>query len=173
MLGCAVAGGLMVLTAGRVWGAVTVRAATGSRVHVELPGHDVVAALSPLGVAVLVLGVVLLATRSWLRRAVGAVVVVIGAAIVAAVIANAPDVPKLLSHRAFAASGAAVHAGANGWAVLAGLAGGLAVFAGALVMVASQNWPALGARYDGPAAGVRDPATTAWDALDRGEDPTI
>src|SRR5581483_8579155 len=140
MLGCAVAGGLLVLAAGRVWGAVVVRAATGARVRVVLRGHDVVAALSPLGVALLVLAVVLLATRSWLRRAVGAVIVVIGAAIVAAVVANAPDVPSLLSRRAFAAARAAVHSGANGWAVVAGLAGGIAVLAGAVVMVASQDW---------------------------------
>lgn len=56
---------------------------------------------------------------------------------------------------------------------LAGVAslprGALLAAAGVLVAVRGPRWPALGAKYEAPAAPTdRD----AWDALDRGEDPT-
>ncbi|HEY8472971.1 MAG TPA: Trp biosynthesis-associated membrane protein [Natronosporangium sp.] len=76
---------------------------------------------------------------------------------------------------------------AGGWPVVAAV-GGLAVAAaGAVTVLRSGRWPAMGARYERPAhsatAGHPDPGgqpdTTEqpdpaqlWQALDRGEDPT-
>ncbi|GIJ77729.1 trp region conserved hypothetical membrane protein [Micromonospora phaseoli] len=61
------------------------------------------------------------------------------------------------------------------------LLGGLLVAAGGLLTAArGQRWPAMGARYERGSASVRRPVgpiagagtVEAWDALDRGEDPT-
>lgn len=63
------------------------------------------------------------------------------------------------------------------WPILT-MAGGLLVAgAGVLTVARGRAWPALGARYDAPADRLpvnRQPPTDsdAWDALDRGEDPT-
>jgi hypothetical protein len=67
-----------------------------------------------------------------------------------------------------------VHASANGWWLVATLGGLLAVFAGAMTVVYARQWSGLGAAYDAPSAPApaKDPARVAWDALDRGEDPT-
>jgi hypothetical protein len=47
--------------------------------------------------------------------------------------------------------------------------GALLAATGVLVAVRGPRWPALGARYEAPGPmSERD----AWDALDRGEDPT-
>jgi hypothetical protein len=61
------------------------------------------------------------------------------------------------------------------WAA-ACVAGGLVIaLAGAATARFQGNWPAMGTRYERPAAKPeRKPVTQAelWDALDRGEDPT-
>ncbi|WP_435871996.1 Trp biosynthesis-associated membrane protein [Micromonospora echinospora] len=62
------------------------------------------------------------------------------------------------------------------------LAGGLALAAGgAFTALRGDDWPAMGARYERRAAPAAEPGRPAvergtrdaWDALDRGEDPTV
>jgi hypothetical protein len=58
------------------------------------------------------------------------------------------------------------------------LAGVIAICCGVLVVLIGSRWPALGARYDaaGARGAQRDTDTRAmseWDALDRGDDPTV
>ncbi|GAB3862314.1 hypothetical protein GCM10029963_68280 [Micromonospora andamanensis] len=67
------------------------------------------------------------------------------------------------------------------WPALTLLGGVLAAVGGSLTLLRGHRWPAMGARYDRrpsrPAGtgGPIDGAGTveAWEALDRGEDPTI
>lgn len=55
----------------------------------------------------------------------------------------------------------------------AALLGGLLVGAGALLAVLrAHRWPQPRRRHDAPAGRRRDSPRDAWDALDRGEDPT-
>jgi hypothetical protein len=71
----------------------------------------------------------------------------------------------------------AVHV-APTWPVLALLAGVLGVAAGVGTVLRGRGWPGMGRRYERDAAAVLPPATdedraqAAWQALDRGEDPT-
>jgi uncharacterized membrane protein (TIGR02234 family) len=67
------------------------------------------------------------------------------------------------------------------WPLLAALAGVLATAVGGLVVLRGRAWPALGSRYERAAATPRtapaprtdeERAQLAWNALDRGEDPT-
>jgi len=66
---------------------------------------------------------------------------------------------------------------ANPWALWSAAAGLAIATAGVLVAVRGQKWPTLGRRYEraSAAARVAKPSTTqqAWDALDRGDDPTV
>jgi hypothetical protein len=71
------------------------------------------------------------------------------------------------------------------WPALCVVGGLLAAAGGALTGLRGQRWPAMGARYErsarsvdaaaaaagGPVEGRR--TTEVWDALDRGEDPTV
>jgi uncharacterized membrane protein (TIGR02234 family) len=73
-----------------------------------------------------------------------------------------------------------------GWPVVAVLAGGVGVAAGLLVALRGRRWSGMGRRYERPGAdGAAAPrpdarprtdeerALAAWQALDRGEDPTV
>ncbi|HVF19016.1 MAG TPA: Trp biosynthesis-associated membrane protein [Mycobacteriales bacterium] len=64
--------------------------------------------------------------------------------------------------------------GASTGAAAAAVVGGLLVAAaGGLAAARGAAWPGLGARYDAPASTApRDVLADAWDATDRGEDPT-
>jgi uncharacterized membrane protein (TIGR02234 family) len=169
--GTAFAGAVLLLAAGRTWGSAVVTATGGRRVAVHTTGGDVAPALPALGVALLVLAVAVFAARSWVRRLVGLVVVVVGGAAATGALTARDDVAAELTRQAFAATDA-IAPSTSGWAVLAAVAGGLAVLAGAVTVLFGDRWPTLGSRYDAPAARPRDETASAWEALDRGDDPT-
>lgn len=182
MLGCAVAGALVLIAAGRTWGHRSLVAETGAHVSASVTGHTVEPALPALGLALLVLAGAVVAARSWLRRAVGLVVVALSGAVIGLAASSSGDVAAALRERAFGVARADVPPQFSGWAAVCIAAGAVGVAAGALTVVVGARWPALGARYEPPAgaaAGVRarpGPARgedeVAWDALDRGDDPT-
>jgi hypothetical protein len=67
------------------------------------------------------------------------------------------------------------------WALVCGVAGLVIVHAGMRALLRGSSWPALGSRYERPAAepveyvergGPSRSDVAMWDALDRGEDPT-
>ncbi len=142
-------------------GALCVLLATGRRWLPEhaavLPdqatGGRLVPLAPPVGLVALAGVVALLAARRWGRPAVGSALAAGGLAVIAS------TVPRV---------GGAVLL----WPVLTVLGGALLTIAGALAVVRGRSWPALGARYESPAARPRDPELDAWAALDRGEDPT-
>lgn len=178
LTGCAVSGAVVLIAAGRVWGRAALTTVTGSIDHVSATGHAAEPALSALAIALLVLTAGVIAARGWLRRVVGLVVVAVGASVIALAVAARSDVASDLEHQAFAVSHSTVPAHTSGWAVVTALAGVLAVCCGALTVLVGARWPALGARYDaiGARGAERDSdrrAMSEWDALDRGEDPTV
>lgn len=189
---CAVGGLLVLLASGRQW-AHTILLASGGRSALSVAGHDVEPSLPALALATLALAAGILAASGWLRRVVGVLVVVVGAAMTAAAVVGRGHVSAALEHREVGVQGLTVHAGANGWWLLAAVGGALTVVAGALTVLRSHAWSALGARYEPPvavadarareaapaaeghasaAAPPKDAAAATWDALDRGEDPT-
>jgi hypothetical protein len=170
---CIGASAIVVIAAGRVWRSADLVAATGQRVSVHVTGHTAEPALPALGIALMVMAGAVLAARGWLRRVVGLVTVVIGGAVVALSIASRADAANELQHQAFAVSHATVADSLSGWAIVTIIAGLVAVLAGSVTVVLGAGWPALGSRYDAPGARRTDNLAGDWDALDRGEDPTV
>jgi disulfide bond formation protein DsbB len=174
LLLCLAGAALAVYAAGRTWAVdVTPRPAPLPAVRTERTGGDLVPWVSALAVVGLAGAGAVLATRGRTRRLVGALLVLVGLGVAAG-----------------GAYGLVVQSGPVGpTAPLLCLFGGLvAATGGALTVVRGQRWPGLGARYESPlragtpAAGpdsggperVEGRSTSAaWDALDRGEDPTV
>jgi uncharacterized membrane protein (TIGR02234 family) len=167
------AGALLVLfAAGRGWGAATVVGVT--RQHVSVTGRQVAPSLPALAGAGVALAVATFAARGLLRRLVALVGVVVSAATAGVAGTAHGDVGRSLAAHAFGVTARTLHAPANGWWLCAAVGGAVSAVAFATVVVAGHRWSGLGTRYDAPGtpARRRDPAAEAWDALDRGDDPT-
>jgi uncharacterized membrane protein (TIGR02234 family) len=175
VVACAIGGLLVLLTSGRQWAHITAPSVTGgSGTALSVSGHDVEPSLPALGIALLALAAAIIASNGVVRRVVGVIVVLVAGATVAVAVAGRAHVSSALEHVEVGAQGITLHAGASGWWVLAAVGGLLALVAGVLTVFRSATWAGMGAKYDAPAAPkpARDPAAVAWDALDRGEDPT-
>ncbi len=176
-----VGSGLVLLSAGRDWVDVVVAqpAPLPARAVVRT-GADVAGGLRALGVLGLAGVAALAATRALGRLLVGVLLSASGAGAVA-VSASA------LARGALAGlgeQGRTLGAGGpdpafSGWP-LAALAGGALLAVGGLVVaLRGRRWAQLSARYEAPAARAEGtarrparPEVEAWEALDRGEDPT-
>lgn len=166
LLLCAAGAGLALFAATRSWAVeVTVRPAPLSEVRVVRTGGDLVPWLPALAVVGLAGAGAVIATRGVARRLVGVLLLALGLGVAAG-----------------GGYGLAL-AAAAAWPTL-GVVGGLLVAAGgALTLARGKHWPTMGTRYErvavrapGPGgAASRDERSTrqAWDALDRGEDPTV
>jgi uncharacterized membrane protein (TIGR02234 family) len=175
VLGCAVGGLLVLLSAGRQWAHTTLDGVAGAASSsLSVTGHQVAPSLSAVGIALLALAAAILSSSGVLRRVVGIVVVLVAGAAIGVALSARGDVTTALRDREVGPTGFAVHASANGWWVVAFVGGLLALAAGVLTVFHSRQWSRMGEKYDAPASPrpAKDPATVAWDALDRGEDPT-
>ncbi|MGI5237239.1 Trp biosynthesis-associated membrane protein [Dactylosporangium sp. CA-139066] len=158
---CAVGAALVLVAATRDWqDVVTVQPAPLPPITKHRSGTDIAPWLTALGVVALAGAGALFATRAAARLVVGALLVLSGAGVAVAALVTLDDHVKVA------------------WPLLC-VVGGLAVLAAGVVTVRSgRAWPAMGARYERPAAPAERkpdrPASQAelWDALDRGEDPT-
>ena len=168
---CALGAGLVIVATAQTWLALRfpgVEPLPARRVDIRgtvlVPGARALAFVGLAGVAALP------ATRGRGRQLVGAVLAVAGAGAAAVLVRALVDPEGALSGArtgfGFAGSGSI---GFGGWPYVA-LLGALALLAaGVLAVARGRTWPALGARYDAPAA-AKEPSL--WDALDRGDDPT-
>jgi uncharacterized membrane protein (TIGR02234 family) len=174
---CLAGAGLALFAATRTWAVeVTPRPGVLPDLREARTGADAVGWLPALAVAELAGAGALLATRGVARRMLGAVLVLAGAGMVAGAAYGLATVDR------GAAGGSAA-----AWPVLCLVGGLVAAAGGALTLARGHTWPAMGTRYErtGTGTGTVDrpgaadpqagPAATrqAWDALDRGEDPTL
>lgn len=113
-----------------------------------------------------------IATRSWGRVVVGVILTLLGLAAVAASFwfAAVPG-PAVEAAAGTATSGAVASVAVTGWWAMAALGGALVAFAGGWTALAGRRWPSLGQRYQ--RVDRADDPGSAWDALDRGIDPTV
>lgn len=175
ILSCALGGLLVLLTGGRQWAHTTLAGVDGAgRSTLSVAGHQVAPSITALGIALLALAAATLASNGILRRIVGVLVVLVAGAAIGVAVTARGDVSSALRHREVGPTGFAVHASANGWWIVTLIGGLLALAAGVLTVFHSDGWSRMGEKYDAPSARrpTKDPATVAWDALDRGEDPT-
>jgi uncharacterized membrane protein (TIGR02234 family) len=177
LLLCVVGAGLAVFVAGRTWAQVSGGESIVAAAPVTLSGGDLsgASALGWVGVAGLA---ALLATSGWARRALGVLLVLLGAGIIAlsaTSIGRSHVVEAAVEKRALLNSSADLMPVTNSW-WLVSLAGGvLLALAGVLTFVRGGRWPGMSARYDSANAApkkVRDDPADLWKSLDRGEDPT-
>jgi lysylphosphatidylglycerol synthetase-like protein (DUF2156 family) len=160
---CAAGAGLALFAATRVWAVeATARPGGLSDQRIVRTGTELAGWLPAVAVVGLAGAGALLATRGLARRMLGALLAALGAGLLlgAAALVGAADPARLA------------------WPVLAAAGGAATVVGGVLAAAQGHRWPGMGARYEraGGAAGqVReaDPTRAAWDALDRGEDPTV
>lgn len=174
-------GGVLCLVAsGLTWGEAT---ASGRAVPpVSVTGGDLLPAAPATGLLALAAVVAVHATRRWGRRLVGGVLLVAGAATAGWAAVTVGELTDQLVRHAGSGYDAATGQPAGPLLVAAG---GLLVAGGGLaVALRGRGWPGMGVRYERAArhpAAARRPAersaadrpAAAWDALDRGEDPTV
>lgn len=184
LVALAAAGATMLAGVGQVW----VRAVSGGNglptVTAEFTGRELVPAAA--GAAILILAGVagIVATARVARTVVAAVVAIVALGGAVAVVRFGLAAREVGAARAAAELPVAdVAVSTTGWWLLAAAGAAVAVLAAAAAAFRGRRWPTLGGRYqraDGSAkASVgRRPqpasltAAAAWDALDRGEDPT-
>ena len=172
---CLAGAGLAVFAATRTWVVeLTVRPEPLPALREPRTGSELLPWLSALAVVGLAGTGAVLATRGMGRRLLGGLLLLIGLSVTAG--------------GGYGAAGL-VHGDVDPqWPGLCVLGGLLAAAGGAITMVRGRNWPAMGARYERRTAGTpvvaeRSPVegdhrvaarrtVEAWDALDRGEDPT-
>lgn len=179
LLLCLVGAGLALYGATRTWSVeITTRTAPLPPLRAAHTGGDLLPWLPALALVGLAASGALLATRGVGRRLVGGLMALVGLGI--------------------AVGGGYGLGGLGGldggetkpaWGLLCALGGVLVAVAGVVTAVRGQGWPAMGARYertrpgtghdrpgaDGAEGGRVDAGRTvaAWDALDRGDDPTV
>jgi hypothetical protein len=162
----------VLLAAGQHWGSATVTGA--DRQHLSVTGRQVSSALPALAGALVAFAVAIVAAHGLLRRVVAVLGTSVAATEVAVAVYAHDDVGNALAARTFGVAAGSVSTHANSWWILATAAGVVAAVAFGAVALAGGRWQGMGARYDAPraAARQRDPDVAAWEALDRGDDPT-
>jgi uncharacterized membrane protein (TIGR02234 family) len=148
----------------------------------SVDGAEVAPVAAALAVVCLAGFGAVLATRGWVRRALG--VAIVGCAAAVVVVAVIPASTTSLLEDALSArgwTGGPYERSLTAWRVSAAIAGAVAMVAGAAVARFAGSWATMGTRYDSPAEGrrARGPApdepmsdSAAWRALDDGADPT-
>lgn len=142
-------------------------------------GADVVSALRPLAFVALAAVAALVATKDRGRVLVGGLVVLAGVGVIAATVL-ALHAGTFDALKANPQPGVNDYSGAEPgftlWWALAVFGGVVLVAGGGIVAARGRRWASLSSRYDTPAVRAEKapprPEVAAWDALDRGEDPT-
>ena len=174
----AVVGGALALGASsQAWQTVTAaRARPLADQAVAVSGRTLDGAGTALAVVALAGAVALLATRGRARRIVGGLLVLTGVALGWRSVLGLSAVAAGRARELVSAadSGVGVERVAVGvhpvWPLLSLASGLLIAGAGVLAVVTAAGWSTMSARYESPA-----PQTDAslWNALDRGDDPTV
>ncbi len=165
----------------RPWVSATATVPGLPTIHATATGADLAPLVGALGVVVLAAFGAVVATRGWLRRGLGAGVLVASAVVLVAVIdpAGSGDVLRDgLSAKGW--SGGSYQSSTEPWRWLVLVAALATALAGASTARYGAGWAVMGSRYDAPRAGraaTSVPAeelseTDVWRAIDQGRDPT-
>lgn len=152
---------------------------TGTVQPVSVLGADTAPAVLALALVAIAASLATSLSSAWVRFLTGPVLLLTGggAAVSALGVLRAPeDAAGAAVTSATAVAGSAVSAEPTAWPLLALVPALLVALLGVLVLLAGGGWPRR-TRYRSPAVAVsadpsEDPAA-AWDALTRGEDPSL
>jgi len=200
----AVGAGLVLLAARQAWAqAIFVAPRPLPAQDFSVTGQELIPLVSALALAALACLAAVIATRSVARRAVGALLAVLGAgacaaattgvrasAVLAAARANASNSTVGGSTTSGNSPGNAAHpiviAGSSGHAVMTGapwravaVVGAVAIIlAGVATIGRGPRWPVMSARFDRPGQQAAQPqkradSATMWESLSRDIDPTV
>jgi uncharacterized membrane protein (TIGR02234 family) len=167
----AVAAGVVVvlLSSSPVWMRVTLKIAAGS---VKLSGGNAAPAAVPLALVAAAGLIAIALVRAWVRRVLAVLVAAAGVGVFIAavrVLAGPESVARGSNKVSGAGEIASVHVAAAPYICLLGA---VLIVAGAIaVALTCGRWPQPGRRYERTDEAAGRPAD-AWDALERGEDPT-
>jgi uncharacterized membrane protein (TIGR02234 family) len=181
LLGLAGAVAVMVAVT-RPWIRGTAEVSGLPTIEADVSGTTLAPLAGALGVVLLASFGAVIATRGWVRRGLGVLIVV--ASVVVLVSALAPPdaadaLEDALSAKGWAGGDYTRTTVGWRWLALAGAIGCLA--AGAAVAVRGHRWAVMGSRYDAPVAPTSAAQRDAdheiddaelWRALDQGHDPT-
>ena len=141
---------LVLVAAGRAWTSVEIAAGSLAEGRTEVQaGTDLVPGLSALGLLGLAGVVALAATRRLGRALVGLVLLATGVGVV--LVALTADLDVVSEPLVGATADVAVTI-SGVWPSLTALGGALLAIAGLLTVARGRTWPALGQRYEAPAA---------------------
>src|SRR5271165_2934405 len=197
LLAGAAGAGLVVLAIRQAWAqAVFTPPRPLPAQDISVTGQQLIPLAGALALAALACLAAVIATRSVIRRAVGALLAVLGAGAAVASSAGLRTATVLAAARAGAlggsttsgtSSGGAVHGiviSGAGRAVLAGAPWRAAAVAGAVVILLAglatvwrgPRWPVMSSRFERPqhpGASSRANTETMWESLSRDADPTV
>lgn len=169
-------GAAVLLTWTQNWVAVTLVDGT----VLSVAGQAAAPVLSTLGIAVLALSAALTIAGPVLRRVLGVLQALIGAAVVSAATTALVDPIAASASTITAATAVAGHdsvtalvasAAASIWPWFAAVAGVLLLAVGIAVLITARRWPRASRKYDAERTADTSSAG-AWDALSEGDDPT-
>jgi uncharacterized membrane protein (TIGR02234 family) len=148
----------------------------GVEVTAAVSGSDTAPPALALSLVALAAWGAVLVLRGRVRQAV-AVVGLLAAGTVVGVVVDAFDGAQddaVEAVSALGATGDVLSSSLTGWYWATGVGAGLTAVALAVASVRAARWPAMGSRYDAPAARAEQPVTEEdlWRALDEGHDPT-
>jgi uncharacterized membrane protein (TIGR02234 family) len=175
------ASGLCAVAVAQPWARATATVPGLPPIEASVDGADVAPVAAALAVVCLAALGAVIATRGWLRRALG--ILIVGCAAVVVYVAVAPGSTAGLLEDALSAkgwTGGDYHHSVTAWRVVAVVGGIVAIAAGAIVARFGGEWATMGTRYDSPAEAQSARATAdeqlsdaaMWRALDDGGDPT-
>lgn len=187
LLTLAAGGVLGLVAAGRPWGSVALHSSF-AQTSASVSGNDLVPLASAVPLVALAAVILIPAVRGTGRRVVGAVLILLAAATAVATAAAAADLTGRIERWVVSTPD---HGGAAGeisttpaWPVTGVCASVVVLVVGVLVVLRGPRWPGMGSRYERPdsrrtagqggagADGAAASPAEAWDALDRGDDPT-
>jgi uncharacterized membrane protein (TIGR02234 family) len=151
-------------------------AVAGIKVDATAKGSESAPLVTALALVALAAWGVVLVSRGRARQAVSAIGMLAGVGVLAATVvafdAARNDALRALDGKGV--TGDAVQATLTGWYFAAGIGAAFAVGAFAVAVLRSRAWPAMGTKYDAPAARAEQPVheQDMWRALDEGHDPT-
>jgi uncharacterized membrane protein (TIGR02234 family) len=180
LLGVASAGAATVGTS-RPWQSATATVQGLPTIRAQVDGADLAPLAAALGFVLLAAFGAVIATRGWVRRGLGVLIVVCAVAVAVAVVhpgGAAAALERGLSAKGW--TGGSYHATSSAWRWVAGLGALGCVAAGALIVRFGGQWATMGSRYDAPrtadettAPALVDPTETdLWRSIDSGHDPT-